>query len=210
MTFIRTTLAGMAATVALAVTPSAWAMTAQQALQVIQNHGYVAPDDLESQYGYWTAKAVSQNGQRVRVLVGDADGSFTAIQKSDIGTKLPGAAQVADKLRGLGYSVIRDLELDDGLWEAKVRQNRTSESVEVVLHPVTLAVLSQVGASGGANVLPAANVVQLLQAAGYSRVRDLEFDEGRWEADAYNAAGQRVELTINAATGAVEREKLDD
>ena len=123
---------------------------------------------------------------------------------------LPGAAQVADKLRGLGYSVIRDLELDDGLWEAKVRQNRTSESVEVVLHPVTLAVLSQVGASGGANVLPAANVVQLLQAAGYSRVRDLEFDDGRWEADAYNAAGQRVELTINAATGAVEHEKLDD
>ena len=35
-------------------------------------------------------------------------------------------------------------------------------------------------------------------------------DDGRWEADAYNAAGQRVELYINASTGAVEREKLDD
>ena len=41
-------------------------------------------------------------------------------------------------------------------------------------------------------------------------MRDLEFDDGHWEADAYNSAGQRVELTINAATGAVEREKLDD
>lgn len=210
MTFVRTALASVAATVALAAAPAAWAITAQQALQAIQAHGYVAPNDLERQYGYWTAKAVSQDGQRVRVLVSDVDSSFTAIQKSDIGTKLPGATQVADKLRGMGYSVIRDLDLDDGLWEAKVRQTRTSESVEVVLHPVTLAVLSQVGAAGGTNVLPAANVVQLLQAAGYSRVRDLEFDDGHWEADAYNSAGQRVELTINAATGAVEREKLDD
>ena len=91
-----------------------------------------------------------------------------------------------------------------------MRQTRNSEKVEVVLHPVTLAVLSQTGQAGGANVLPAANVVQLLQAAGYTRVRDLEFDDGRWEADAYNAAGQRVELYINASTGAVEREKLDD
>ena len=210
MTLIRTTLATVAATLTLAAAPAAWAITAQQALTVIQHHGYVAPHDLEKQYGYWTAKAISQAGQRAHVLVNDADSSFTAVHRSDIGTTLPGAAQVADKLRSLGYSVIRDVELDDGLWEAEVRQTRNSEKVEVVLHPVTLAVLSQTGQAGGANVLPAANVVQLLQAAGYTRVRDLEFDDGRWEADAYNAAGQRVELYINASTSAVEREKLDD
>ena len=210
MTFTRTALATTAAALMLALAPAVWALNAQQAIQAVQDKGYVALHDLEKQYGYWTAKATSPEGQRTHVLVGDADGSFAAIRKADLGTTLPGATQVADKLRSLGYSVISDLEFDDGFWEADVRQSRKGEKIEVVLHPVTLAVLSQTGQAGSAQALPAAEVMRLLQQAGYTRVRDLEFDDGRWEAEAVNAAGQSVDLYINATTGAVEREKLDD
>jgi hypothetical protein len=146
MTSARTALTTTAAALMLALAPAAWALNAQQAVEAMQGQGYVAPHDLEKQYGYWTAKATSPDGQRAYVLVADADGGFTAIRKADLGTTLPGAAQVADKLRSLGYSVIRDLEFDDGFWEA----------------------------------------------------------------EAVNPAGQRVDLYINATTGAVEREKLDD
>ena len=210
MTLNRNTVLAAAAAALMATTPMAWAITAQQAVQVMQHNGYVAPHDLEKQHGYWTAKAVTQAGERARVLVSDADSSFLAIRKSDIGSKLPGAAQVSDKLRALGYTVIQEVEFDDGFWEAEVRQNRRSEKVELVLHPVSLQVLSQTSAAGGANVLSAAQVTQRLQQAGYTQIRDLELDDGRWEAEAYNAAKQPVELYINASTGAVEREKLDD
>lgn len=207
MTFARKT---MTAALMLALAPVAWALNAQQAAEAIHSKAYVAPYELQKQYGHWHAKATSPEGQLAHVLLNDADGSFTAIHTGDLGTKLPGATQVADKLRSLGYSVINDLEFDDGYWEAEVRQSRQSEKIEVVLHPVTLAVLSQTGQAGSSQALPAAEVMRLLQQAGYSRVHDLEFDDGHWEAEATNPAGQRVDLYINATTGAVEREKLDD
>ncbi|ARU04139.1 hypothetical protein CCO03_05135 [Comamonas serinivorans] len=212
MTVTRTTLTTTAAALLLALAPAAWALNASQALQVMQNNGYVAAHGLVLEHGHWTAQATSQAGQRAHLLVHDATSGFTAIQRADIGTKLPGAAQVTERLRSLGYAVIHDVAFDDGFWEAEVRQSRRGEKIELVLHPVSLAVLSQTSAAGNANanVLPAAQILQLLQQAGYTQVRDLEFDDGRWEAEAYNAAGQPVDLSINAATGAVEREKLDD
>ncbi|MFV0681312.1 PepSY domain-containing protein [Ottowia sp.] len=210
MTSARTALTTTAAALMLALAPAAWALNAQQAVETIQGQSYAAPYSLEKQYGYWTAKATSADGQRAHVLVGDADGSFTAIRKADLGTALPGATQVAERLRGLGYAVINDLDFDDGFWEAEVRQNRNSEKVEVVLHPVNLSVLSQTGQAGSEQALPASEIVRLLQVAGYTRIHDVEFDDGRWEAEATNPAGQRVDLYINATTGAVEREKLDD
>ena len=210
MKFNRHAVLATAAAALLAATPMVWAITAQQAVQVMQNNGYVAPHDLEKEHGYWKAKTVTQAGERARVLVSDADSSFLAIRNGDIGSKLPSAAQVSDKLLSMGYTVIQDLEFDDGFWEAEVRQTRRSEKVDLVLHPVSLQVLNQTSAAGGVDVLSAAQITQRLQQAGYTQIRDLEFDDGRWEAEAYNAAKQPVELYINAATGAVEREKLDD
>lgn len=198
----------------------AQAMNAHQALAVMQQQGYHAVYDLEKEYGFWTAKATTQQGVRTYLLVNDASGEFMALTRADLGTRLPGVPQVAERLRGMGYTVIKEIEFDDGLWEAEVRQAPKSPKVELVLHPATLAVLSQSGTGpdgtpnpghpGAPPVLSAAQVTQALLAAGYRNIHDLEFDDGRWEADAINPAGQRVELYINPYTGAVEREKLDD
>lgn len=191
----------------------AHAMTAPEALAVMQGQGYHAVDDLEKAYGHWLAKAASLDGTRTYLLVNDASGQLQALTRADLGTRLPGAAQVAERLRGMGYAQVRDIEFDDGLWEAEVRQSASAPKVELVLHPVTLDVLGQSSAATGgqgATVLTAAQVTHALQAAGYRHIRDLELDDGRWEAEATNASGQRVDLYVNASTGAVEREKLDD
>lgn len=210
---LNLSLATVAAT-ALIAPAAASAMAAQDALNVIANHQYVAPYDLQKQYGYWTAKAVSADGQRTTVLVNDANSSFTAVRKSDIGTALPSVDQVAQHLRASGYAYVYDLELDDGFWQAKARQGLTSEKVEFVLHPQTLEVLSRVGRSGGvANgqpVLGADQVQIALQQAGYTRVRGIEFDDGVWEAEATNSANQSVELRVDPTTGRVVSEQLDD
>ncbi|QNP48042.1 PepSY domain-containing protein [Diaphorobacter aerolatus] len=43
-----------------------------------------------------------------------------------------------------------------------------------------------------------------IEAAGYRDIVEIEWDDGRYEAKAHNAQGQRVKLYINATSGAVE------
>ena len=49
-------------------------------------------------------------------------------------------------------------------------------------------------------------IVQIRQV----KQRDIDYDDGFWEAEATNAANQPVELRIEPTTGKVLREKLDD
>ncbi|AVS75398.1 PepSY domain-containing protein [Paracidovorax cattleyae] len=205
----------LSAAAATALPSMAWALSAAEAVDVMARNQYVAPHDLQKQYGYWTASAVSSDGARATVLVKDADGSFTAVRRIDIGGALPGVEQVTQRLRATGYATVYDVELDDGFWEAKARQSTLQgEKVEFVLHPATLEVLSQVGRSGGTlngQPVPGADQVrQALQVAGYTRIGDIDYDDGFWEAEATNAANQPVELRIEPTTGKVLREKLDD
>ncbi|WP_394682384.1 PepSY domain-containing protein [uncultured Comamonas sp.] len=214
----KTTIAWIlgAASVAASLPFAAQAYNAQEVLNSITASGLVAPQDLEKQYGYWTAKATQQDGNRAYVLVNDADGSLLAIRKAELGSTYPGASQVAAKLQAMGYGQIKEVEFDDGFWEAKVR-GANGIKQKLVLHPVSLEVLSQPGqpapnpgAGAGSAMLSAAQIHQLLTQAGYTHIRDLELDDGIWEADAINAQGFRVELKIHPETGVVLREKLDD
>ncbi|WP_404300897.1 PepSY domain-containing protein [Alicycliphilus denitrificans] len=48
------------------------------------------------------------------------------------------------------------------------------------------------------------DIYDRLEAAGYRDMREIEWDDGRYEVKASNAQGQRVKLYVNASTGAVE------
>ena len=203
-------IAGLASALPLA----AQAFNAQEVVNTLSQHGLVAPHDLEKQYGYWSAKVTLQDGSRAYALVSDTDGSVVTIRKTDLGTTYPGAAQVAAQLQAQGFAQLHELEFDDGFWEAEVR-DANNRKTELVIHPVTLQVLHQSGNASNNNgttapMLSAPQITQLLQQAGYTRIHDLELDDGVWEADATNAKGFRVELKIHPETGAVLREKLDD
>ncbi len=52
-------------------------------------------------------------------------------------------------------------------------------------------------------------VKEKLEAAGYTNVHDIEFDDGRYEAEATSKSGQAVDLEIDPATGAVTSEQPD-
>ncbi len=54
-----------------------------------------------------------------------------------------------------------------------------------------------------------AEIVRAVEAAGYKNVRDLEFDDGRWELEATSAAGTPVDLEVDAKTGKVLHEEAD-
>ncbi len=47
-----------------------------------------------------------------------------------------------------------------------------------------------------------------MEAAGYRDIREIEFDDGRYDVKASNAQGERVKLRVNATTGAVEKTRI--
>ncbi|NLG77401.1 MAG: PepSY domain-containing protein [Xanthomonadaceae bacterium] len=58
--------------------------------------------------------------------------------------------------------------------------------------------------------LDAKQIIAKLESAGYTRIEDVEKDDGVWEVEATNSAGQRVELKVDPVTGAVLYEERDD
>lgn len=69
--------------------------------------------------------------------------------------------------------------------------------------PVALLALSAGGVAFAQDALTAAQVKAKLEAQGYTKVNDMEFEDGVWKADARSADGNRVEVRIDPATGTV-------
>ena len=116
------------------------------------------------------------------------------------------ASQVIAALQAAGYSTVRDVELDDGLWEAEVR------AADGMWHDVHVdrASGSVIDLAAGGKMLTAAEVTQRLQAAGYTSVHELDLDEAVWDVEAVDAQGQRLELRVNGFTGAVLSSGMED
>jgi uncharacterized membrane protein YkoI len=116
------------------------------------------------------------------------------------------ASQAIAALQAAGYSTVRDVELDDGLWEAEVR------AADGTWHDVHVdrASGSVIDVAAGGKILTAAEVTQRLQAAGYTAVHELDLDEAVWDVEAVDAQGQRLELRVNGFTGAVLASGMED
>lgn len=194
----------LAAPLAFATQP---VMDAGTALDRITAAGHAAPFELEYRQGYWTAEATTPEGLRVDLLVDPDNGQVYAFDTR--GTGAISADEVRRIVLDAGYVRVSDIEFDDGFWEAEAIDSYGRE-IDLVLHPVTGAIINAPQDPAGTAPLTAEQIQAKLAAAGYTRVYDLEFDDGFWEADATNPRGERVELRIDAYSGAVVRERFDD
>ena len=52
-------------------------------------------------------------------------------------------------------------------------------------------------------------VTRKVEAAGYTNIHDLEYDDGRWELEATSPAGVAVDLDVDATTGNILNEEKD-
>ena len=111
----------------------------------------------------------------------------------------PGAGDALAALRDAGYAEVREIELDDGLWEAEVRRANGLWG-EVALDPATGEVFDPMA---DRPMLPLADVLAAIEAAGYQRVHDVDRDGALWDADALDAGGLPVELRISAFDGRI-------
>lgn len=108
------------------------------------------------------------------------------------------APQVRASLESQGYTRINDVEFKDGVWKADAR-SADGQRVELRIDPAT----GKVYPEDAVSTLGEADVRAKLSAAGYSKIHDVEFDDGVWTADAEDANGRDLKLTLDPETGEV-------
>lgn len=114
------------------------------------------------------------------------------------------ARDVHDALTAQGYTDIDDIEFDDGMWEAEARRSDGTR-VDVRVDARTGTVYPE----DGTTALSMADIEASLASAGYSRVHDVRFDDGLWEADAFDAQGVEWELYLDPRTGDIVGKEED-
>lgn len=110
-----------------------------------------------------------------------------------------GPADIEATLHGAGYTEIREIEYDDGLWEAEVRR-ASGLWGDVAVDPATGEVFD---AQSPRPLIELPAVLAAIESAGYRQVHDIDRDGALWDADAYDLDGQRVELRISGYDGRI-------
>lgn len=108
------------------------------------------------------------------------------------------AAQVRAALEAKGYTKVNDVEFEDGVWQADAR-SADGQRVDLRIDPAT----GEVYPEDRVAQLGEADVRAKLAAAGYSDIHDVEFDNGMWTAEADDANGREMKLTLDPDTGRV-------
>ena len=110
-----------------------------------------------------------------------------------------GPADIAATLQAAGYAEVREVEYDDGLWEAEVRRANGLWG-EVAVDPANGEVFD---AQSPRALIELPAVLAAIEHAGYRQVHDIDRDGALWDADAYDRDGQRVELRISGYDGRI-------
>ncbi|MBL8257080.1 MAG: PepSY domain-containing protein [Pseudoxanthomonas mexicana] len=106
--------------------------------------------------------------------------------------------QVRALLSEKGYTNVDDLDFEDGQWETDAT-SANGERVDVRVNPATGDVVAEKLVSN----LSENDVKAKLAAAGYSKIHDVDFDDGVWKAEAERADGNDVEIHLAANTGEI-------
>lgn len=115
------------------------------------------------------------------------------------------AAQITSQVEAAGYSQVRDIEFEDGFWEVKAVDAQGNRA-KLLVDPDTGELID----ARAPAAMTVADIGNLLQQQGYTRVRDIELDDGRYEAEAVNPAGHEVDLVLDPRDGRIIEEDIDD
>ncbi|WP_028918092.1 PepSY domain-containing protein [Pseudoxanthomonas sp. J35] len=107
------------------------------------------------------------------------------------------AVQVRELLTRNGFTRIDDPEFEEGMWETDATSadgNRVDVRVDAN---------GRIHAEDIVSTMTADDIKARLTAAGYSKVHDVEFDDGVWEAEAERDNGKDVKLRVDPKDGKV-------
>ncbi len=106
--------------------------------------------------------------------------------------------QVRALLAEKGYTRIDDLDFEDGAWETDAT-SADGNRVDVRVDPASGKLFAEALVSS----LSEEDVKAKLGAEGYSKVHDVDFDDGVWKAEAERADGNDVEIHLDPKDGRI-------
>lgn len=106
--------------------------------------------------------------------------------------------QVRALLTEKGYTRIDDLDFEDGAWETDAT-SADGNRVDVRVDPAS----GKIFAEALVSTLSEDDVKAKLSAGGYSKVHDVDFDDGVWKAEAERADGNDVEIHLDPKDGRI-------
>ena len=110
------------------------------------------------------------------------------------------ASAALERIAAAGYHAPYELEFRHGLW---VAETTTAEGLRIsaIVDPASGRVDAFDARGNGA--ISAQQVRDLVLAAGYVRITDLEFDDGFWEVEAVDRFGREIDLVVHPISGAI-------
>jgi len=147
---------------------------------------------------------VNKTSKRVIVLAAALAFVAGTACTADPGQHDLGERQVRDALAAAGYTDIDDVEFDDGMWQAEARRE-DGRRIDLRLDARTGGIYPE----DGTTALSIADIKASLTAAGYGRGHDIRFDDGLWQADAFDSDGVEWELYLDPGNAALVGRERD-
>ncbi|MCC7084558.1 MAG: PepSY domain-containing protein [Pirellulales bacterium] len=117
---------------------------------------------------------------------------------------------IVESLESSGYVVV-DADIDHGHWE--IDAYKDNEPYELHIDPVTGKTLftyrDDADPAPPAGAMKLSKLLKAVSAGGYSPILSAEFKHGRWEVEA-RKDGQKRELEVDAASGKIVSDRVDD
>jgi hypothetical protein len=111
---------------------------------------------------------------------------------------------VKTAIANAGYKEVKGLEFEKGVWRCKARGGN-KQWVKLAVGPVN----GKVYPADAPAKLNKDEVKAKLAAAGYQNVKDVDFDNGLWSAEAKTAHGDEVDLLVDPDDGSVVAKSRD-
>lgn len=109
---------------------------------------------------------------------------------------------VINRVQGANYPVVKSIELTHGVYKIEAI-NRLGQEVDIEVDPTTLNIIKPKASNAlQINILDAINKVTQ---SGYHNIYKIESDDNSYEIQALDKDGNKVELTVDGATGKVSK-----
>ena len=123
-------------------------------------------------------------------------------------TRQPTGALSEEAIKGAiataGYKEVKGLEFKDGVWRSKARGGN-KQWVKLLVGPVN----GKVYPADAPSKLNADEIGAKLAAAGYQNIKDVEFEDGLWAAEAKTSHGTEIDLLVDPDDGSVVAKSHD-
>lgn len=111
-------------------------------------------------------------------------------------------SKIVENLQSKGYSVVREIEFENGLYVTKAfdPQGQTSK---IRIDPISGKIVEP---KAKATTLSLLDVLRRLENGGFHGISKISFERGQYEAIALDRDGKKVDLDIDGKTGEITKD----